>query len=107
MRRTESAIGLGRILRTIDSRSSPSVGGVDGSVWVLYPLAFGLSGSLTLNFVVSLMYASRNKRRYSDLSIMTTPDLKSGFVMTISSRRFNLWMALRSDFADLGPLRWV
>ena len=107
MRRTETAIGLGRILRTIDSRSSPSVGGVDGSVWVVYPLAFGLSGSLTLNFIVSLMYAAHNKRRYSDLSIMTTPDLYSALVMTIKSRRFNLWMALRSDFADLGPLRWV
>ena len=46
----ESAISLGRILRTIDSRSSPSVGGVDGRVSVVYPLAFGLSGSITLNF---------------------------------------------------------
>ena len=60
-----------------------------------------------MNFVFSLMDASDNKRRYSDLSMTTTPDPLSGFVMTISSRCFNWWMALRSDFGGLGPLRWM
>ena len=59
------------------------------------PLVFGLSGSTDLNLVVSFTDASDSKRSYFDLSMMTTPDPLSGFVMTISSRCLSWWMALR------------
>ena len=104
--RTESAIDFGRILRTMDS-SSYSFWGSGWQCLGGLPLVFGLSGSTTLNLVASFMDASDNKRRYSGLSMTTTPEPLSGFVMTISSRRFNWLMALRSDLGDLGPLRWM
>ena len=52
--RTESAIGLGRILRTVDYRSFSFWSRADDNVFASLPLVFGLSGSSTLNFDVHL-----------------------------------------------------
>ena len=49
----------------------------------------GLSGSTNRNSVKSLMDVSASGRRYSSLSITTTPDPFLGFVITMSSRFFN------------------
>ena len=51
------------------------------------------------------MYASDNKRRYSDLSMMATLDPLSGSVMTISSRHFNLWMDFVECYGSQGCSR--
>ena len=101
--RTGSAICFVRILWTADFKSLLSV---CSSRWCLGGLPLAPSN---LNFDVSFMDASDSKRRYSYLSMMTTPDPLSGFVMTISSCRFGWWMAWKSNFGGRGwpVFRWM
>lgn len=61
----------------------------DDSAWRGLPLLVGLSGSTNRNSVASFMEASASRRRYSSLSITTTPDPLQGFVITMPSCFFN------------------
>ena len=71
------------------------------------PLLEGLSRGTARNLLESSMDASDNSRRYSDLSITTTPDPLSGLVMTMSSRCFNCSMSSRSVLEGFCTLRWM
>ena len=71
------------------------------------PLLGGLSKETAQNLLESLMDASDNNCRYSDLSITTTPDPLSGLVMTMLSRHFNCSMASRSVLEGFCTLRWM
>ena len=64
---------------------------------------FSLSSGTPRNLLVSLTDASDDNWKYSDLSITTTPDPLSGFVMTISLRRFNRLIAVTSVLGGFGP----
>ena len=68
------------------------------------PLVFGLSESTNRNLLVSFIDASDSRRRYSGLSITTTPDPLSGFVTTTSSRFFRSSIACKRALGGFGLL---
>ena len=63
----------------------------------------GLSLLTGINLEVSAMDASERRRIYSTLSMTTTPEPLSGFVITMSSRRFSSLTAFTSDLGGRGP----
>ena len=72
----------------------------------LYPRAFrGEPPEIYLDPLMDV--DDDNSRRYSDLSITTTPDPLSGLVMTMSSRCFNCSIASRSVLEGFCTLRWM
>ena len=64
---------------------------------------FGLSLLTEINLDVSAMGASERRRIYSVLSMTTTPEPLSGFVITMSSRRLSSLTAFTSDLGGRGP----
>ena len=64
---------------------------------------FGHSLLAGVNLLVSTMDALERRQIYSLLSITTTPEPLSGFVITMTSRRFSSLTAFTSNLGDRRP----